>query len=227
MKIHQRTSLWFGQYDWCIRFFMPESFVLRKLDHDYIDHVIQRRRDWAMKISGRTSQPGSWMHAWTKVDITDQQVADLHRLCDFLLADQRPRKMTITGDWIYLYTTDASLISDIRALDYLDDTRMAVHRAQQVGTPGTVRLRHARNSYRSYFRHIVLSEQQKTSLRQFLEAQENLRLSPALDEALSLAHTKRVFDYYFVDHNDSGVITMLNLIVPGIVRRTIPIVADK
>ena len=227
MKIHRRNTLWFGKYDRCIRFYLPESFVLRKLNHNYIDQVIQRRREWAFKISGRNPQPGSWMHSWAKIEITDDQVQNLHEFCDFLLDDQRPRKMTISGDWIYLYTTDQTLVDDVRQLNYLDRDKISVHHAQQVGTPGTVRLREVRNRYRSYFRHTPLDTQKRQNLRDFLQAQEGVRLGPALADALDSDRTKRLFDYYFIDHDDSGIITMLNLVVPGAIRRTLPIVADK
>lgn len=226
MKTHRRNTFWFGKYDWCVRFHLPEAFVLRKLDHEYIDHVIKRRRDWAIRIANRSPQPGSWMHSWSKVEITDEQVENLHRFCDFLLGDNRARKMTITGDWIYLYTTDRALVNDILKLDYLDGPK-GVHQALQVGTPNTVRLREAHNQFRTYFRHVSIDSQQKTALLKFLQAQENLRIGPALLAALIDVKTKRLFDYYFVDHDESGVVTMLNLIVPGTVRRTVPIVADK
>lgn len=206
---------------------MPESFVLRRLNHDYIDQVIRRRKEWAVKINGRNPQPGSWMHSWSKVDITEEQIRNLHQFCDFLLEDPRPRKLTITGDWVYLYTTDASLVRDIQLLPYLDPANISTHCVQQTGTPGTVSLREPRNRYRSYFRHTSLDSQKRQNLRDFLRAQQGVRIGPALADALDSDRTKRLFDYYFIDHDEPGVITMLNLILPGAIRRTLPIVADK
>ena len=171
------------------------------------------------------SNPGSWVHAWAKADITDQQVANLHAMCDFLVNDARPRKLMISTDVVYIYTTDATLVRDVMALPYIKD---AVHRQVHIqGKPNTVRLKHPRHAWRSYFRQQLITAEQKNNLIKFLTAQPNVRLSPSMKWFLTSSHQTRVFDYFFVDHDDSSLLTMLALIMPGLVRRTLPIVTDK
>lgn len=226
MKVSQRTNLWFNQFNWSVKLYLPEAFVLRNLDHARIDHIIERRREWARTMI--RNQPGSWMgHQWKKIRITDAQVRDLHSFCEFLLEDTRPRKMTVMGDWIYIYTTDASLITDIKSLNFIDQTLVSVHHMQRVGEPNTVRVKQSRHAYRSYCKDMPLDTAQRENLEKWLAAQSGIRMSPSLGTALSRATTKRIFSYYFIDHDEHGSLMMLDLIVPGLIRRTLPIVADK
>lgn len=226
MKTQRKTSLWFGKYNHSVKFLLPEAFVLRKLDHDNIDHIIHKRKEWGRKLSVTVPQPGSWLY-WQRLDITDNQISNLHKFCDFLINDNRPRKIKFFGDWVYLYTTDKSLIDDVCDLDYIDKKTIMLSQIEQVGTPGTVLLKNAKKTYRSYFYNRPIDSKQRESLERFLSNQEDLRMGPALMSALARGSTKKLFDYYFIDHNDFGMITMINLIVPGCIRKTMPIKADK
>jgi len=220
--IKSRSQPWHGRYDHCVRFVIPEASVLRYLDAKRIDKIIAWRREWGRKVM---TNPGSWVHAWAKADITDQQVVDLHAMCDFLVNDARPRKLMISTDVVYLYTTDETLVRDVMSLPYVQN---AVHyQARIQGPPNTVLLKNPRHAWRSYFRQQLITAEQKHSLVKFLTAQSDVRLSPSMKWFLISGHQTRVFDYYFVDHDDSGFITMLSLIAPGIIRRTLPIVTDK
>jgi len=220
--IKSRSQPWHGRYDHCVRFVIPEASVLRYLDAKRIDKIIAWRREWGRKVM---TNPGSWVHAWAKANITDQQVVDLHAMCDFLVNDARPRKLMISTDVVYLYTTDETLVRDVMSLPYVQN---AVHyQARIQGPPNTVLLKNPRHAWRSYFRQQLITAEQKHSLVKFLTAQSDVRLSPSMKWFLISGHQTRVFDYYFVDHDDSGFITMLSLIAPGIIRRTLPIVTDK
>lgn len=226
MKIHQRSSLWFGKYDWCVRSHLQEACALRTLDHEYIDRVIETRRRWSMRPIGQP-QPGSWHHAWVKNQISDATQAALHEFCDFLLSDTRPRKIMVMGDWISVYTTDRSLTESISALPFLDPALISLHHVRQQGTPGAVNLKRSKYSYRSYFKHCTLDAAQKHNITNFLGAQTDLRISAALAHFLKQPNNRRMLDYHFIDHHDQSLLIMLNLVAPGLIRRTIPIVAHK
>lgn len=224
--IKSRTQLWFGRYDHCVRFSMPEASVLRYLNHKKIDRIISLRREWGKRMM-TNANPGSWLHAWSKVEITNQNVYDLHTMCAFLNTDTRDRKLVISSDTVYLYTTDPTLVRDVMAMPYVVDP--VYTRAVVVGTPDTLRRKNSRHAFRSYFRQQAVTPEQKTSLATFLAAQDDVRPSPTLKWVLGQESSKdqRFFEYYFIDHNDQGVITMLALILPGAIRKTVPIIADK
>ena len=201
---------------------MPEASVLRYLDHKRIDKAIRTRREWGERMM---KTQGSWALSWRRVQILEHHVIDLHAMCDFLLEDSRDRKIMISGDVVHLYTCDASLVKDVISLSYVKN---ASHKQiQVVGQPNTIQLKKPRHAWRSYFRQRQMTVEHKDNLVKFLTVQENVRLSPSMKWFLTSDHQTRMYDYYFVDHDDSGLITMLSLIVPGIIRRTLPITADK
>ena len=219
-----RTDLWFQRYDHCVRFTINEAGSLRGLNHNQIDKTVRMRREWG-RVRYAKRNPGSWQDQWVgPLIITDQDVDNLHQLCDFFQADQRDRKISISGDVMYVYTTDADLIRDICNLKIIKDisvTQVVLH-----GTPGTVRLKNPKYQYRSYMRSIALKEPVADNIKNFLKVQEEIGLSPSLKHWLT-DRWKFILDYYFIDHNEHSTINMLRLIDPRLIRKTVPIVADK
>jgi hypothetical protein len=75
-------------------------------------------------------------------------------------------------------------------------------------------------------RSIALKEPVANNIKNFLKAQEEIGLSPSLKHWLT-DRWKFILDYYFIDHNKHSTINMLRLIDPRLIRKTVPIVADK
>ena len=72
-----------------------------------------------------------------------------------------------------------------------------------------------------------MSQDQKDQLRSFLFNQHgHVRLSPALHEWLAHSYTATQ-DYFFVDYNSANWITMLALVQPGLIRKTMQIIPAK
>ena len=184
--------------------------------------MIRARQEWGRKIS---HQPGSWH--WTHLSIEDQDRENLHAMCDWLLNDTRERRMTIAGSWFYTYTNDITLLQDMAALPWLNQDRMSLTQICTVGQPNTVRLKTSNYSKRTYFRSLLMDEGQSRILKNLLNSQEHVRLSPGLKYWMTRDRWTRTFDYHFIDHDDDGIITMLALLSPRLIRRTLPIVADK
>ena len=223
VDVQPRASLFYQRWRYCIRGFQPEFFCLRAMDHGRIDRVVSARRDWGRRMSSR--QPGSWY--WEAMEITEQDVMNLHRMCDFLQADTRERKVVISGSWFYIYTNDVTLISDISHLPWLDQDKMRVTEVHLQGQPGAVTLRRARHQLRSYFRSILFDDQRRHNLTRLLAQQEHIRLSPSLQYWVEQSRWHRTYDYHFIDHDDASIITLLALIEPRLIRRTLPIVEHK
>ena len=223
VDVQPRASLFYQRWRYCIRGFQPEFFCLRAMDHGRIDRVVSARRDWGRRMS--TRQPGSWY--WEAMEITEQDVLNLHRMCDFLQADTRERKVVISGSWFYIYSNDVTLISDISHLPWLDQAKMRVTEVHLQGKPGTVTLKRARHQLRSYFRSILLDDHRRHNLARLLAQQEHIRLSPSLAYWVEQSRWHRTYDYHFIDHDDASIITLLALIEPRLIRRTLPIVEHK
>ena len=223
-KTLERPNLWFREYDHCLRFYINEGSVLRYKNHDVIDRVIARRKEWG-RVMSHSPQPGSW--AWRPLEITDQDLRNLHQMCDFFLHEKRTYKIMIFGNWVYIYTKDPTLLDDISRLDLLDPTQMIRTQLRLIGKPDTIVQKNPRYAKRSFFRNLSLSQNQKDSMFNFLATQDRIRISPALKHAMSSQYITRTMDYFFIDHNDDAVLIMLSLIVPNIIRKTLPITAYK
>ena len=217
-----RATPWHGQWYLCGRFYMAESHALRRLDHDWIDRVIRMRRLWGQRPL--FNYGGSWRNGWEPVRITDEDVQALHRMCDFLLADTAPRKIMISNNHLYVYANDPAIYQ--RIVDSGLALLAEISKVQLTGSPNAVSLRRSDHAMRSYFRAKKLETAAATSVRKWLMAQESVRLSPSLLYWCE-NEGRWLFTYYFMDHDSGSTTDMLNLIAPGIIRCTLPIVTAK
>lgn len=172
-------------------------------------------------------QPGAWR--WDSLDITDQDEKNLLDMLDFLLATTVDYRKVISGDWMYFYSADAAFIDSIESLPFLEPRKIQRRRIELRGTPGTVVLQDARYRYRTYFRgYMRLTDQQESTLARYLRNLEDVRLSPSLRFWMKDDSPKiYIGDYFFIDHDDMSIVTMLSLMIPKIIRRTKPIEIAK
>lgn len=218
-----RTHLWYNLYRYSGRFYLPECFCIRHMSHDQIDRIIKIRRSW----TAPTMQPGSWAARWRPVTLSDQQVQDLHDVCEFFITDQRAKKAVFSGDHFTVYANDLAVINDVSSLSAMRNRASWLWEAVLTGHPNTVALKKSAYNMRSYFRSMAPTAATMNSIKQFLLAQSDIRLSPSLREAIDEPRTCRFHDYYFFDHNHMGTVNMLSMISPSCIRKTMPIIVDK
>lgn len=207
---------------------MDEVSCLRVLDHASIDDFIERRRQWseiAQKRWLNSRQRYGTILGHTIRTITEKTQQDLHVLADVLLSTSCKYKLVVGVCQGYVYTNDIELIDQIDAmpqLTYKTYTQAQVHRPKN-----TIKLKNPRYLFRSYLKSIKLTEQQKDNLMDFLYAQrDHVRISSALQTWIDQPFN-RTQDYFFVDHQTESWLTMLNLVQPGIIRKTMHIIPDK
>lgn len=219
-KPRHRTDLYYGLYRYCLRGYQAEFHCLRELSHARIDNIMGARREWGRKIQLR--QPGSWY--WAALDITEQDVANLHSMCDFLLEDDRERKLVIAGSWFYFYTNDFDFVRDVMALSWLDQDRLELTQVELFGQPDTIVRHEPRHRMRSYLRSMILDDRKREILGALMGQQEQIRLSPSLKQWIDHPRWNRIMDHHFIDHDDSSILTLLALIEPRLIRKTVLIV---
>lgn len=224
-KTVKRTEPWYGKFNYCLTFCLEEAFSLRNLNHSHIDRILEIRAGWGRRMA-TTNYGGSWRGSWIPVNITEDTKKNLHSLCDFFLSETSEHKMMIASDWIHVYTNDLDLLGRISDLPFLSRNRMYLSHHSIVGEPGTVYLKKACYQYRSYFRYAKQELEQANHLRKFLAAQEHIRLSPSLQQWVGQT-SQTVSEYFFIDHDDMGVLVMLGLLNPKIIRKTLRISTDK
>jgi len=224
----RKDRLFYDQFEYCIGFYLEEASCLRYLDHVQIDDLIERRKQWQeiaqqRWVNNRQKHGIILQRRWRP--ITEKTVSNLHAAAEQLLTAADKFKLVVTMDQGYVYTNDLALI------DALDAMPVLIHKsftqAMVTRTRNTVQLKNPQHRFRSYFRVTKLTLQQKDHLMDFLYNQRgHVRVSPALQRWIDQPFN-RTQDYFFVDHTTESWLTMLNLIQPGIIRKTMHIIPAK
>jgi len=208
-RAESRSRLYFDQYLYGIRCYVPDALFLRQLDHNYIDELTLYRNTRAVS-------------PWNRERISEAQVERLHQLCDLLQSSIRPFKKICHVDHLYLYSNDMAFLATV-----------AVHPAvcyrwagwAQVDQPaGVVLKKDSPFGFRTFFRERYLDSCEFQALTNFLEPRlSRYWPSPAMRRQIFGSHRRYVRSYYFVDHYDQGDLLLLNLAVPDLIRKTMPI----
>ena len=224
----RKDRLFYDRYQYCMSFYLEEVSCLRDLDHASIDDTMERRRQWReiaqqRWVNGRQNYGVILRRTWR--EITEKTIADLQVLAEQLLTTKAEFKLVVSINQGYVYTNDVTLIdqlSQMPELGYKTYTQAQVTRPKN-----TIAQKNPRHKFRSYFKILKFTEQQKDHLMDFLYAQrEHVRVSPALQTWID-GPFNRSQDYFFVDHDTESWLTMLSLVHPGIVRKTMHIIPAK
>lgn len=223
-----KDRLYYDQFRYCLGFSLNEITALRSLDHDEIDATIERRKAW------RQSSQKRWGNNRPKFvpvmrasfpEITDEVVQNLHALADLLTAAAAEFKLVISVNRAWIYSNNLKFLNQLDALECLANKHYS--QAHVTRPKNTIQLKKSKFAYRSYFRFGKLTSQQVSNLTGFFENhQEHIRISPALLEWTAMPST-RFQDYFFIDHDSISWLTVISLIHPGLVRKTLDIVCAK
>jgi hypothetical protein len=222
----KKDQLYYDRFEYSMGFQLTEVSCLRTLDHVCIDEMIQRRRAWREIARQRwTGQKTSTIVGKAHRELTDETVENLHALAEMLITTPQEFKLVVSINQAYVYTNDLTLINRLNCMPALEHKTFA--QAQVTRPKNTVALKRPQHQLRTYFRLTKLSIQQKDHLEAFLlNCEDHVRISPALKEWLAFPYT-RLQDYFFVDHDAETWLTMLNLVTPGIIRKTMHIIPAK
>lgn len=211
-KIKRRSTLWYGRYDRCLVLRLKEAWTLRYNDHASINKIIYNRRKWRVSTG-------------SGFNFSQEDQDNLHRALDWKLSNRDRVKIMVCSDYLYVYAADDAVLDEISGIpgmktDYLCQVELR-------GQPGTISLRQSLYQNRTYLRWTKSSPEQRTTLRALLRVQTDIKISPSFNEFLDSVKDSYVCDYYYIDHNDPGILYMLELAVPGIIRKTVPITTYK
>jgi hypothetical protein len=216
-KTVQKSSLFYGQYQYSIKFTQTELNVIRGLKSKRINTIVRDRNKWR--------QEHRHLYQYRRELISDDTVSRLKQICRLLEQNKQKLKFSVSYDRGYVYTNDIDIIHQINQLHFL--TYVEAQQVCQSIPPGKILLRNPQWLYRTYFKSKVIDEQQRTNLVEFLKSREHVRLSPGLETWMEIKNhwNDWVQSYFFIDHNDQGDVLFLNMIVPRITGRTLEIVA--
>ena len=155
-----KDRLFYDQYHYCIGFHLDEVSCLRELNHQYIDVIIERRRQWrevSLQRWTNTVQSNKNIVTRRSKDITDENVAGLHSLTDVLLRSRVDFKLVTSVSSAWIYTNDAKLLEQVGELDFLickTYTEAIVDRPKN-----TIKLKKPKHRYRSYLKCFKLTDE--------------------------------------------------------------------
>ena len=208
-------------------FELDEVSCLRTLDHNSIDSMMKRRQEWRELAQSR------WLNAKQNTarlnrvhkPITDQTVENLHTLAELLLTTDKDFKLVVSSNQAWVYANNPELFDCLDRLPILQSKTYS--QALVNRPPNTIKLKNSVYSFRSYFKFSKLTASQKDMLVDFLiNQQTQVRLSPSLKIWIDQPFN-RVQDYFFIDYKTASWITMLALVQPGLIRKTMQIIPAK
>ena len=229
-----RGSLFYNQYEWSVRWNQRYISVLRDgLDEFKVEKAIANARYWEQqrwKNTYRWSNTGRQeQDAFFRSEITPGVVADIHRARELLTGHQC--KLVISMDSISVYTSDTQLRDTL--IDHGQKRGcVVVTHANVIYPPDTVVLQNPQYKYRTYLRSREVSDENIEILKRWLEAQAGeIVASPGMKNFFK--HRKSGYyyptnytaDYFYFDHNDERYPTMLRMVLPVAIRKTVCIIA--
>lgn len=227
-KSINKDRLFYDRFRYCVSFYLDEVNCLRVLDHAHIDDMLQRRQQWR-EIAQQRWSTGKKMHGVIMRrrynSITENTVNDLHVLAEVLLTTSHEFKLVVSVNQGYVYTDSLLLVDQLCDMEQL--SHVTLSQAHVTRPKNTVVCKRSAFAFRSYLKNIKLSAEQKHQLTDFLAGQkDHVRLSPGLLRWVDQPFT-RTQDYFFVDHSTETWLTMLNLVQPGLIRKTMHIITAK
>ena len=222
VETDDRSSLYYAQYEWCITINISEANCLRRLETLKFEAAVRNAKYWA--------ENDKWTdRAWS---ITKETA--LRETRNVLLSETAPFKTVVSFNTVCIYTNNRRMAD--RLVDLGNDAvRLRLVRQAVLTKPANVvQLRESKYAYRTYFKERKYSREQRTMLANFLNSRKDT-LHPCdslmawltdnfpgymLNHNYSRAH-------YFVDHDHPNEGTMISLVMPGIVRKTMPIETTK
>jgi hypothetical protein len=183
--------------------------------------------DYRKEISKRYHQKYRWTYRYHDRLIQaarDQEKLELlYKLAELLKLYQTEIKLIVSGNCGYVYTNNIELLLSVLT-DFPQHVRQ-LRRACIVRPRNTVSLHNSPHQFRTYFREKSINQTEKQQLLAFLQTQNEWRVSKRLKVQLQYqTHVLWLSRSYFIDHNAETEVLMLNLIVPGILQKTMPIV---
>ena len=142
------------------------------------------------------------------------------------LIDLGPRiKLTSSWNNMFVYTNDADDYARIQKIPHID---MGSYREALATQPAGVLLRrNPKYLYRSYFREKRMNPEQGQEFLQFVISRgDYFNLDHATRMRLGLGRHRYPFARHsYIEHNSPLDVTMMEMVMPGAIRQTLPIQA--
>jgi hypothetical protein len=223
-ELEENTDrLFYDQYQYSLKLRMKDFSCLREArsnDKNLVQAtaIVIRRHEQRANYSKFFTTSYKSEAATKKLDLENL----LH--CLALIWSFRDQlKLVFSGDWGYVYSNDKQLLELIGSQPYVQVyyiKRAVINRPKD-----TIVLQSSPYLYRSFLKDRQWTIDDKHRMRTYLENQPDIKISRGLTHWLKY-DTRWPWSrrYHYFDHNDAKIGLMLQLICPGIVRTTMPII---
>lgn len=210
----KRSSLFFSQWEWSVCFYLKGSYLTRELTQEHLH------------------KPHS--PYWTR-NITLADMENLSAWVDFINQYTGGFRRVLSWNWQYIYTNDTNLVDELANQVAFLERKPHVVRAHVCLPQNVISCRYPKHKFRTYLREKRLSRDTLFALRDYIANQPHLQASPGLLSKFERTELNQIsggltdvwtYRYHFVDHDHEQDLMLLNLIVPGITRKSVPIQAD-
>lgn len=211
IKTEARDRLYYRDYQYSAQFHLPHASAIRTLSHKAIDKFAEFR-------SARSK-----MNLWQGA-VEPEQVQRLYRVCDMFQAFREPYKKMVYNSHVYFYT---SCLEDLESVyNHPDVSHFFAAKADVCLPLDVVLLKEPKHKFRTYLKERWIPDDQTPVLRKFLLNRENLYgFTPLFKSRLIAWDRFYTLNHFFIDHDDPKDLLMLELVVPGLIRKTMPIQA--
>ena len=176
----------------------------------------------SIKYRKKLAESAFYISVGRELLITVEQEQHLYNFVnDFSDPKYTSGRMVISVHKGVFYFNDVDLINDIKQLSYL--SKVQIYQCVPHSAAGEIYLKNSKYQYRSYFTNIY-------DKKHILDI-ANVVNHNGFHASAVVRDVNQTFwsirNNYFVDHNAMSELTMLHLIVPGCIRKTVKIVNDK
>jgi len=221
-RIKFSDRLYFDKYRYCLRMNMPWVECVRFLDHDRIDYLLEIWDTHAW-YDRKINKGGTWKirHRRTLVSEDKQK---LHRLCDWLTERQGTIKQQFVKGKVFVYSNNEE---ELERLKQDIDPEIFLMSEVIIDRPqNTVKSRYPGFEVRAYLKAKSMSITEKRTFMKFIDQNMwHIRLNVGLERFVTNNST-RLRDYFFIDFHDKKLLSILELMVPGTIRKTMDIIYD-
>jgi hypothetical protein len=208
-----RDRLFYDKYEYGICVTLEEAGCLRAKSSQELTSIINYRNNSRSQWGGsyRHSIEGSTLEhllaAWEEIDRCREHI-----------------KMVISYNVMYIYSNDLGLLERLADLPYLE-LQSAVQ--AKLDRPRDVVLKtDPKFRLRSYFRDKLLDKTQCERLLSFVESRKDIfGTTTGFKSSLNRFSVHYLQRHQFIEHNDMKDITMLSLVIPGLIRKTVSVQA--
>jgi len=220
-RIKFSDRLYFDKYRYSLRLDLQWVECVRFLDHDRIEYLLEMW-DTHQWYDRKINKGGTWKSRHRRT-MESEDRGKLHKLCDWFQEHDNVKKQFVR-DKVFIYSNNERELEELR---YMINPETHLLSEIIIDRPeNTVKSRYPGYEARAYLRSKRMSITEKRNLTKFIDQNSwNIRLNVGLERFVA-NHSTRLRDYFFIDFKDRRLTGILELMVPGTVRKTADIIYD-